>query len=98
MYPMHPLIALDLARDRSREHAQAAERWRLGSLATPGAVAAGPDRLGTPGEPGRARRAIASVLRTVAMASGKVAGSAGRAAARLDSGPAWVPTRPPRPQ
>jgi hypothetical protein len=88
MYHVHPIIALDLARDRSREHEIAAERWRLAALATSGQADAGPGPSNTSGRPGGGRRAMASALRAVAAASANLAGSAGRAASRLEGGPA----------
>jgi hypothetical protein len=87
MHPIHSIIALDLARERSREHASAAERWRLASQAASGSAAAGASPPGRHA-PRSARGAAVLVLRAVASVSAHIAGSAGRAASRVERRPA----------
>jgi hypothetical protein len=87
MHPIHPIIALDLARERSREHAAAAERWRQASEAASGSAAAGASPSGHH-VPRGVRGAAAVGLRAVATLSAHIAGSAGRAASRLERRPA----------
>jgi hypothetical protein len=83
MQSMHPIIALDLANDRARAHAAQAERSRLAALAGAGS----PPQRPAP-RPAGGRRAAAAVLRALEAASSGLAGSAGRAASRLEGGAA----------
>lgn len=83
MYGMHPVVALDLARDRSRALDAEIERRRRASVAGAEAAPAGP-----PGRSGGPRRAAVMALRALATGAGSLAGSAGRAACRLEGDPA----------
>jgi hypothetical protein len=77
MYPVHPIIALDLARDRSRTLAAQAVRDRLAAGA-----ASGSPKDPRPGM--RVRRRVAAGLRVASSTAVRFAGTAGQAAARLD--------------
>jgi hypothetical protein len=82
MYSMHPVIALDLARGRARTLEAEVHRRRLATMASGSAPAGAPRRQNG------LRRAVASALRAFASGAGHLAGSAGRAACRLEGDPA----------
>ncbi len=84
MLPLHALLAIDLAKERSREAAELAARHRTAELlAAEVAEHASPV---TPGRarPGRGRLAAAGLLHLVEGGAANVARSAGDAASRLD--------------
>jgi len=81
MYSIHPVVALDLARERSRALDAEVEWRRLASEAA-GAAPSGAHHINS------LRRAVAAALRALASGAGHLAGSAGRAACRLEGGTA----------
>jgi hypothetical protein len=81
MLPLHALLAIDIANERSREAAELASRHRTAELIAEEA-AEHPDRRA--GRRGRGRLVVAGVLHLVEGGASTVARSAGDAAARLD--------------
>lgn len=80
MLPLQALIALDLARERSREAAALAEGRRTAELLADEIAAHGPIVR----RPGRVRRATAAFLLLVEGGAANVARAACEAATRLD--------------
>jgi hypothetical protein len=81
MLPLHALLAIDIANERSREAAELAARHRTAELA---AEEAAEHRTPRTSRPGRGRLAVAGVLHLVEGGASSVARSAGDAASRLD--------------
>lgn len=82
MFPVHPSIALDLSRERTREtRAGARQRW-LAALAVTELSPAQPQPAGTPGP---VRRGLAAALRVLESAASSLARAACQAATRLES-------------
>jgi hypothetical protein len=81
MLPLHALLAIDIANERSREAACLAERRRTAELAA-AEVAEHPSSFVR--RPSPARLAVARVLHAVEGGAASVARSAGDAASRVD--------------
>jgi hypothetical protein len=80
MLPLHALLAIDIANERSREAAELAARRRTAELRAAEVAEHGPSpELG----PGRTRLAIAGLLHLVEGGAATVARFAGNAAARV---------------
>jgi len=80
MLPLHALLAIDLANERSREAAALAARRRTAELIADEVAEHGP----AASTPGRSRLAIAGILHLVEGGAASVARSAGDAASRMD--------------
>jgi hypothetical protein len=82
MLPLHALLALDIANERSREAAALAAKRRTAELIADEAAEHG--RSSSSSTPGRSRLAMAGLLHLVEGGAATVARSAGDAASRLD--------------
>jgi hypothetical protein len=82
MLSLQALLAIDIAKERSREAAELSARRRTAELMAEEAAEHPPTPAGT--RPGRGRLAVAAVLHLVEGGASTVARSAGDAASRID--------------
>jgi hypothetical protein len=82
MFPLHALLAIDIANERAREAAELSARRRTAELIAE--EAAEHPTAASNARPGRGRLAVAAVLHLVEGGASTVARSAGDAASRID--------------